>query len=233
MSLTTLLLALTVLQAPDRPGWYQLTFPIPDVGEMRYALFLPRGYSPRQDRPLVLALHPGGQRFPYYGGAFAQQVVAPGLAELDAIIVAPDCPTDRWTDPNAERGVMALLRIILNQFSIDRKRMLVTGFSLGGRGTWFMSSRHADLFNAAIVMAGSPGDEPIDRLATIPTYVIHSRDDETVPFEPTELAVAKLKSLGKAIEFDAIEGAGHFQMGAYVAPLQRGAQWVSERWKAR
>jgi predicted peptidase len=232
MSLITLLFALS-LQAPDRPGWYQLTFSIPDVGEMRYALFLPRGYSPRQERPLVVALHPGGQRFPYYGGAFGQQVVAPGLADLGAIIVAPDCPTDRWTDPNAERGVMALLRSILNQFTIDRKRMLVTGFSLGGRGTWFMSSRHADFFNAAIVMAGAPGDESIERLATIPTYVIHSRDDETVPFELTEAAVLKLKGLGRTIEFDPIEGVGHFQMGAYVEPLRRGAEWVREKWDAR
>ena len=49
-----------------------------------------------------------------------------------------------------------------------------------------MASRHADLFTAAIPMAASPGDLPIDRLATMPTYIIHSRDDEVSPFAPDE-----------------------------------------------
>jgi predicted peptidase len=180
----------TLLQ-PTAPGVYQMVFPVPNLGPMRYALTIPRGYNPREARPLVLALHPGGERFEYYGGAFVQQVVAPGLSNLGAIIVAPDCPTRAWTDPIAERAVIALVTSVFDDYNVDRSRVLVAGFSLGGRGTWFMSSRHPDLFTAAIAMAGSPGDEPIDRLARIPTYVIHSRDDEVAPFGPTERAVAE------------------------------------------
>jgi dipeptidyl aminopeptidase/acylaminoacyl peptidase len=80
-------------------------------------------------------------------------------------------------------------------------------------------------------MAGSPGDQDLDRLARIPTYVIHSRDDEVVPFEPTEKAVAELKRLQRTIEFEPLEGATHYQMGSYIDSLERGGEWIADRWK--
>ena len=91
-------------------------------------------------------------------------IVSPALKDLNAIIVAPDCPTRSWSDPAAEQAVMALLQNVMKEYAVDRRRILVTGFSLGGRGTWFMSSRHADLFTGAIPIAGASGDEPLDRL---------------------------------------------------------------------
>ena len=47
----------------------------------------------------------------YYGSAYAQFVVAPALRDLNAIIVAPDCPTQVVDGPCADRAVMALARI--------------------------------------------------------------------------------------------------------------------------
>lgn len=231
MSVLALWPALLLLLQPTAPGIYRLTFPVQDFGDMRYAVSIPRGYSPRQARPLVLALHPGGERMPYYGGAFVQQIVGPALSDLGAIVVAPDCPTRAWTDPIADRAVMALLRSVLNEYAIDRLRVLVTGFSLGGRGTWFMASRHADTFTAAIVMAGSSGDEPIDRLARVPTYVIHGTEDEVVPFAPSERVARDLEGLGRDIEFESLDGVTHFQMGGYVDALRRAGRWVADRWK--
>lgn len=231
MILLPLLTLVASLQQPAAAGTYTLSFTVPDFGPMRYALTLPRGYTPRTARPLVLALHPGGERFPGYGGAFVQQVIVPGLSELGAIVVAPDCPTRAWTDTIAERAVLALVQSILDQYNVDRSRVLVAGFSLGGSGTWFLSSRHADLFTAAIVMAGSPGNGPIEALAKVPTFVIHSRDDEVVPFGPAERAVAELKRLKRTIEFAPLVGLTHFQMGGYVDSLARGGRWVLDRWK--
>jgi predicted peptidase len=228
--LLPLLALVAILQQPTTGGTYTLAFPVPDLGPMRYALTIPRGYNPREARPLILALHPGGQRFPGYGGAFVQQIVAPGLTDLGAIIVAPDVPTRAWTDVIAERAVLALVRSVMNDYNVDRSRVLVTGFSLGGRGTWFLSSRHPDVFKAAIVMAGAPGDQ-VDQLAKVPTYVIHSRDDEVVPFEPAARAVEELKRLKRDVEFEALEGPTHFTMGSYIDSLERGGRWVAERWR--
>jgi len=233
MSVMPMLILLAVLQPPTAPGTYTMSFAVPDHGTMRYALTIPRGYNPNVARPLILALHPGGQPFPGYGAQFAQQIVAPGLADLGAIIVAPDVPTRSWTDPIADRAVIGLIRSVMADFNIDPSRVLVAGFSLGGRGAWFHSSRHADVFTAAIVMAGSAADEPIDGLAKIPTYVIHSKNDEVVEFAPAERTVAALQKLGRPIAFAVLEDATHFNMGSYIDPLERGGQWVMERWKEK
>src|SRR5260221_2553772 len=131
--------------------------------------------------PVSWSWRPGGSRIRYYGSAFTRQVIGPALKDLDPTIVAPDCPTAAWTDPIAERAVMALLGSVLDDYAVDRRRILVTGFSLSGRGTWFVAFRHAELFTAATPMAASTGDDPVDRLGTIPIYVIHSRDDAVVP----------------------------------------------------
>jgi len=216
-------------QAPTR-SVQDLTLEVPGVGKVLYGISIPRSDS-REPRPLILALHPGGSRMPYYGSAFMRQIVIPGLNSLDAIMIAPDCPTRAWSDPMADQAVMALIQHTLDGYAIDKRRILVVGFSLGGRGTWFMSSHHTDLFTGAIAMAAPTGDEPLDRLATIPTYVIHSRNDEVVPFEPAERNARELEKLGRPIRFEALSGPGHFAMGGYIEPLRRGGRWIAERWK--
>jgi predicted peptidase len=231
MTLLSLLALVAALQQPNTPGMYTMSFPVPGADPMRYALMLPRGYNGREARPLILALHPGGQRFPGYGASFVQQIVAPGLSSLGAIIVAPDVPTRSWTDEIADRAVLALVKSVMSEYKVDPARVMVVGFSLGGRGAWFHSSRHTDVFKAAIVMAGSTGDEPIDKLATVPTYVIHSRDDEVVEFEPTDKAVKELKRLKRTIEFEPLVGPTHFTMGGYIDSLARGGRWIADRWK--
>jgi predicted peptidase len=197
---------------------------------MLYGISIPGDYNARQPRPLVLALHPGGERRPYYGSSFMQGIVSPALEDLNAIIVAPDCPTRAWSDPVADEAVMALLQSVLGEYAVDRRRILVTGYSLGGRGTWFMSSRHADFFTAAIPIAGSSGDEPLERLGRIPTYVIHSRDDQVVPFDPDERTTRELEQLGRIVKFEALQGLGHYEMGGYVEAFTRAGRWVTEQW---
>jgi predicted peptidase len=125
---------------------------------------------------------------------------------------------------------MTLLRKVQEEYTVDKRRVLVTGFSMGGRGTWFMASHHPDLFTAAIPMAASTGDEPTDRLAKMPTYVIHSRADEVVPFEPAEKNARELEKLGRTIRFEELQGVGHFSMGGYMDALRRAGRWIEERW---
>jgi predicted peptidase len=218
-----------ILQAPAF-RLQQKTFQMPDGTTLLYGRAVPGDYDLKQPRPLVLALHPGGDKTSYYGAQYMRSVFLPGLRELNPIMVAPDCPTRAWSDPAAEKAVMALMENMLSEYSIDRRRILVVGFSLGGRGTWFMESRHSDLFTAAIVMAGTT-DEPLESLGRIPTYIIHSRNDQVVPFGQAEQRAAALERMGRPVKFEALEGLGHFEMGGYSPALHRAGSWVVERWE--
>ena len=236
--LVAIMLAQSAALAPARIRNRTLT--MPEVGTITYGISTPGDVSPvdasprdvstAKPRPLVVALHPGGERVPNYGSRFMAQVVAPALKDLGAIIVAPDCPTRSWGDAVSDRAVMAVIDAVRQEYAIDARRILVTGFSMGGRGTWFMVSHHADLFTAAIPMAASVGDEPVDRLGLIPTYIIHSVDDQVVPFGPAEQNARQLESLGRTVRFEVLRGLGHYEMGGYVESLRRASRWVSERW---
>ena len=221
----------TATSLPTTKGLHRLEADVPGVGRVRYAVSVPDGYDPATPVPLVLVLHPGGQRIPYYGAEFTQRVAEPGLRQLKAIMIAPDCPTASWSDAAADKAVLTLIADAMREYKIDRKRVLVVGYSMGGRGTWHMASQHQELFTAAIPMAASTRGLSIDQLGRQPTYIIHSREDEVVPFEPAEEIARDLKKLGRPVEFEALDEFTHFDMVSYVGALRDAGRWVAGRWK--
>ncbi len=217
-------------QAAPRPRIEETELQLSDGSTIRYGLALPSDYDGSGGpRPLVLSLHPG-ERGEYYGSSFMQGIVEPALRSWGAIIVAPDAPDRTWATTRSENMVLALVQHVMAEHAIDSTRVLVTGFSMGGRGTWYMASRHADVFTGAIVMAGSPSDAEIARMA-IPLYLIHSPDDDVVPFGPAADAYTALAARGHPVEMRVLPGASHFMMNAYVPPLRLAGNWMLERWR--
>ncbi|MXY23110.1 MAG: prolyl oligopeptidase family serine peptidase [Acidobacteria bacterium] len=232
---TALLLAgVTAIAAQGSPTMEHLVFNIDGHGNMPYAVSVPDGYDPDgEPRPLVLALHPGGITGAYYGSRNLRGIFEPGLRGLGAVMVAPDVPTRRWNSDVANRGVMALLQQVVDTYNIDRSRILVTGFSLGGAGTWFFAGQHPDFFTGAIPIAGRASDLDPEAFGDMPIHIIHSRADEVVPFEPAEAAFDQLEAAGHPVAFTPLEGVGHFNMGSYVPSLQAAGDWMVARWDGR
>jgi predicted peptidase len=210
------------------PRLEQRTFTAADGASMRYGLAVPGDYDRSRPRPLVLALHPGGSG-PYYGDSFLRSIFLPGLRELEPIMIAPDVPGRSWTDPRADQLVMALVAAIGKEFAVDARRLLVVGFSMGGAGTWHHAARHPDRFTAAIVIAGRT-EEPLASLGTIPTFIIHSRDDQVVPFAQAEERARALEGMKRPVRFEALAGVSHYAMGGYLDALTRAGRWVSMQW---
>jgi predicted peptidase len=231
-----LLVALVVTdasaQAPPagRPRVEETSLQLTDGSTIRYGIALPSDYEPSgEPRPLVLSLHPG-DRGEYYGSSFMQGIIEPGLRAWGAIIIAPDVPDRTWATPRSERAMLLLVEHVMAEYPIDRARVLVTGFSMGGRGTWYMASRHAEVFTGAIVMAGSPNDDEIARIE-VPLYLIHSPDDDVVPFGDAAAAYTTLAGRGHPVEMRVLPGASHNMMTAYVPALRLAGTWMLERWR--
>ena len=219
-------------QPSGTPEITESVFELEGGAEMRYAISLPAAYAdaPATPRPLVLALHPGG-RSVYYGSWFMQSIVEPALREWGAVIVAPDVPGRNWSVPDSERAVVALLREVISSYAIDPGRVLVTGFSMGGAGTWYLATRNPDLFTGAIAVAARPADNALERLESMPLHLIHSPDDEVVPYEPVAEVALELAERGYPVELLRLPGVTHYNMGAYVGPMRAGGEWIRERWE--
>jgi predicted peptidase len=201
------------------------------TGDQRYTIAVPAGYSGDQPVPLVLALHYGGEVTPFYGRTILVELIEPAWRELGAIIVAPDCPTNSWTDPRSEKVVLELLAFVEKNYAVDAQRRLLTGYSMGGAGTWYLAARNPDRFSAAVIMAGWPPQAIEDVEWKTPLVIIHSRQDEIVPLQPTEDIVNKLQVKGAPVKLVVLDGITHYEMFHFVEPLRTTVSWVESVWQ--
>lgn len=211
---------------PFESGTYERVLKLADGRSLLYTLYVPKQLRDKR-APLVVALHYGGKNKDYYSREYLEKLVIPAYKDLGAVVVAPDCPADNWRAPESERAVLALLDHALKELPVDEKRVVVTGFSMGGIGTWFMAARHPERFCAAVALAARPADEPDGR---VPFYVIHSKADELFPLAQTEQAVAKLQSRGGKVEFKVVDGITHFETSRFAAPLSGSVAWLNGIW---
>lgn len=197
----------------------------------RYAVAVPKSLKKDQPAPLVLALHYGGTVTPYYGMEAMITIFEPALRKLGAIMVAPDCTGNTWVSSRSEEDVLAILDRVASEWDIDPERTLITGYSMGGAGTWHLAPRHPDRFKVALVVSGYPPTGVLDGPWTTPLYVIHSRTDEILPYEETVAAVEELESRGVTVELDLLGGIAHYQTDLFIRPMKQAVPWIKDMWE--
>jgi predicted peptidase len=216
-------------QVPLREtGVHDEMFAPPGQPRVRYALSVPRGYSASRPVPLVLALHFGGNPS---GAALGlvNVLVGPALVDLGAIIVAPETMDRGWSSAANERAVLALLDAVQVSYRIDTRRVVVTGFSMGGAGTWHFASKFPERFSAAVPMAGRPPDDV--GAWKMPVLAIHSRNDEVVAIGPAEARIKELKGAGVRAEMMVLTGIAHHETHRFADGLRRAIPWLRDTWK--
>jgi predicted peptidase len=213
------------------PGMHQLTLRRADGPAISYTISIPANYSPSRPVPLILALHfgVGGGDATGAGGDVVEILIGPALAELGAIIVAPDSVQGNWSSPENEKAVNTLLDMVLARYAIDKKKVAVTGYSMGGAGTWHFAEKFPERFSAAVPVAGTPPEAASGW--RLPVLAIHSRDDQVVPFGPTEARIAELKKAGLDAKLIALTDITHYEMDRFRGALRQAVPWLREIWK--
>jgi predicted peptidase len=214
------------------PGVYTRALERDDGPRLWYAISVPSTYNHATPVPLVLALHFGvqGGSSQYAGRDVLRILIGPALAELGAVMVAPDAlEGGPWTTPDNERAVLALLDAVTKSYRIDAKKVIVTGFSMGGAGTWHFAAKYPNRFSAAVPVAGRPPDTM--QGWRVPVFAVHSRNDQVVPIAPAERRVDELKRAGVSAEIVVLDGPTHFQTSAHAEGLKRAVPWLRQLWQ--
>ena len=169
-----------------------------------YLLYLPEEFDPNQSWPLIYYLHGAGSR-----GEDIERIRQESFlsdvgrtVQLPAIVIAPQAPTGSvWDDriPTLE----ALLDGVTETYPVDENRIYLTGFSMGGFGTWAWGLENPDRFAAIVPVAGG-----LLRGSTVPHYICDlqntavwafaSAGDTVVPASRTEILVDALNECGAA-----------------------------------
>lgn len=199
----------------------------------RYVVYVPQNFDRSQQWPVLLFLHGAGERG--MDGIRQTQVgVGPAIRwnadRFPMIVVMPQVPTDeRWLDGPARAAMAALERSIV-EFSGDRDRILLTGMSMGGYGTYALAFEHPDLFAAvapvcggvvayptahstrdlpAIAGSASPYETVAERLRNVPIWVFHGLHDDLIPAEESRKIAAALRAEGGNVRYTEFPDANH------------------------
>jgi len=213
------------------PGLHHLTFQRDDGPPVSYAILIPANYFPSKPVPLILALHfgVGSGDAAGAGGDMVEILIGPALAQLGAIIVAPDSVRGNWSTPENEKAVNALLDMVFARYAIDKKKVAVTGYSMGGTGSWHFAEKFPQIFSAAIPIAGTPSESAAGW--RLPVLAIHSRDDQVAPFGPTEARIAQLQKAGVNARLILLAGITHYETDRFQGALRQAVPWLREIWK--
>ncbi len=133
-----------------------------------YSIYLPPGYDPSKQYPLMIVLHGGSAN----GHLFLGVVLGNNMNWLeydkhlwdelvprwkpDWIVVAPDGFGQvmwRWM---GEQDVLDVLDDVQRHYSVDPDRVVLGGLSNGGVGAYNIGMRHAWRFAAVMALAGAP-----------------------------------------------------------------------------
>ena len=216
---------------PQGPGTHLEKLPLTDGPELHWAVSVPKGYDGQKPVPLVVVLHYSGRDKEWYGNAMLGSLVEPAFRELGAILVAPDSVGDDWANDENSAYVRFLAESVKQTYAIDAKKVVVTGFSAGGIGSWYIAAKNPDVFAAAVPVAGQPAGASADDWK-VPVYAIHSDKDDRLPVGPTKAFVEKIAAKDKRHRLELLKnGPGHFDVPAYVEPLKGAVAWLNEIWK--
>jgi predicted peptidase len=212
------------------PGVYARTLQTDSGPIVNYTISVPKGYSEADGVPLVVALHfsVAGRASDGAGGDLLRVLVGPALADLGAVIIAPDTLGGSWDTGGNEQAVMRLLNETLKAYHADPHKVAVTGFSMGGTGAWRYAAKFPDTFSAAIPVAGRPSEDAGQW--RVPVFAVHSQRDEVIRIIPTTRRIAELKKMGVDARLVVLKEPTHYQTHLYVDGLKQAVPWLRSLW---
>lgn len=175
-----------------------------------YILDLPKDYESKKDFPLIIFLHGSGER-----GTDIKKVGVHGIPKIakknenfEFIGVSPQClrqKTARWVTQDLD----ILLDHILKTYKVDKKRIYLTGLSMGGYGTWAWAAKKPGTFAAVAPICGGGNPADASKYGKLPIWVFHGDKDKAVPIERSKSMVEAIKKVGGNVKFTVYPGVGH------------------------
>jgi len=194
-----------------------------------FRVIIPEGASNTNKRPLIISLHGAALSLSPDIHKATACLVEPGFNDIEPIIISPNSKGFLWQEDTSQFQILSLLDFALTYLQVDPNKVVITGYSDGGNGTWFYADFYPELFSAAIPMASS--HDTSNGLGSyviynIPMYVIHGSDDELFSVDLTEGYVNNSINVGSEIEFVIADGLTHNNSCDYVPYLKDAASWL-------
>ena len=180
--------------------------------DVRLRLMSPSQIEPGKTYPLVLFLHGAGPRGRDNRRHLVEVPERLATAEwrerFPCFLAAPQCP--EHTDWTSQIPVLVgLIEHLIEQSPIDRRRIYLTGLSMGGFGSWELAMQRPDLFAAGVPICGGGDPARAAALVDVPFWAVHGDADDVVPLEQSRRMVQAIRQAGGHPRFTILKGVGH------------------------
>jgi hypothetical protein len=197
------------------------TLPVSCKGELRgrlqpYAIYVPSKPQPAAGYGLTLLLHSYGGNYNQYASSRNQSQL--GDRGAGSLVVTPEARgPDGWYFDHAGADVFEVWADVARHYPLDPDWTALSGYSMGGYGTFKLASQYPDLFGRAQTTVGPSGftvasastREQVDSLRNIPILMWAGGSDQSVPPADTQAQADRFDALGYRYEFDLFTSAIH------------------------
>lgn len=180
----------------------------------RYEVTTPKGLNKSKAAPLVVALHGFGS-----SAAEEKDTWREAAASAGAILLTPQGTNQRgssynWGDnlDEIEENIMSAIDDVMDKQKIDKKKIVIVGFSQGGWAAYSLALRNPDTFCGVIPVCGlckeSESAFDDDAVKNLRVCILYGSDDEDEILDSNKKAAEKFKQSGAKVSIKAYDG-GH------------------------
>lgn len=215
-----------------------------------YAVWVPNGYEPSEPGALFINMHSLSVHHNQYRGGssptytrFYEQM-GDGL---DAVVVTPlGRGPDGWYEDEALVDTLEVWADAKRHYVYDEDRVVVSGYSMGGYGTYRLTTIIPDSFASAVSVVGPPANgiwayplaptggaanpdvtrPQLENTLHIPFWVTHGAADELVPVTGIKHQTDRFAELGHEYRFALHPAADHLSFSAQDN-WSREAAWLA------
>lgn len=190
-----------------------------DQGDHKYVVFVPANYRADKPSPAILFLHGAGER-----GNDNRLQLTIGLAPFiqaraktfPFIAIFPQCEAtegrilDSWAaDQPGGRTALAVLDDARKHYQFDPKKVVLTGWSMGGYGAWSLGIAEPDRWSAILPLAGGGDVGQVAKVKSIPVWAFGGAKDSLVKIDVGRKMVDALKAAEGTATFTVLENGPH------------------------
>ncbi len=204
-------------------------------GELRgrlqpYAIYVPKGGVPAGGYGMTLLLHSLGASYNQFSDSRNQSQV--GDRGLGSIVITPEGRgPDGWYYGHAGADTFEVWADVARRYELDPRWTAISGYSMGGYGTYKFATQYPDLFARANPVVGPPGlgiwvppgppqpggdasntNRMIPSVRNIPFLIWDGTVDELVPVAGAATQAQTFDDLGYRYVFDLFDASDHFAL---------------------
>jgi predicted peptidase len=180
------------------------------AGQWQFPFVVYRPEVMSDNLPMIVQLHGAGERGRNFDHIFRHgipKLIKEGW-DINAVVLFPQCPGEFiWN--NMVKELKLIIDTVIEEYGIAKDRVLLTGSSMGGYGTWEMAMCYPETFAAIAPVAGGGVVWRTSKLIKTPVFAYHGEVDSVVPASQSEVMVSFTNQKGGMAELILLKDKNH------------------------